>query len=285
MPSAITHQLIANAAVSRLPNTYAPMPALAPDYYFLGSQGGDPLFFYKPLSRREQNFGKHVHRRGVYELFCAMQEHLLSLSGEPLEKARAYCLGYISHYSADVCFHPFVYNLLSERSNTLAHAQIENDWDVYFARTRAKSEVEHYNFPFDAEKMADEDILYPLVNRVAVALGRREIGESALARALKNYERYLKFFHGACYKHARRLQKLGLKGPAKFYPRETPESTLIESDDFFSLANGKGGNADELFDKAADDSARRMILFLAALDGAPLPREEFCYHLLTGERL
>ena len=50
MPNAITHFLIAQDAAQRLPRSYADMPSAAPDYYFIGSQGGDPLFFYKPLS-------------------------------------------------------------------------------------------------------------------------------------------------------------------------------------------------------------------------------------------
>ena len=67
------------------------------------------------------------------------------------------------------------------------------------------------------------------------------------------------------------------------YPRKNPARNVLESEDFLRLSEGRGANADELFERAVSDSARRMILFLAALDGAPLPEEEFNFHLLTGK--
>lgn len=286
MPNAITHFLIAQDAALRLPRSYADMPTVAPEYYFIGSQGGDPLFFYKPLSKKESNFGKFVHRYRVYELFCAMRDYLNNVSGEELEKARAYCLGYITHYSTDVCFHPFVYNLIAQvKAKKSVHFQIENDWDVYFLRTRTGNEAEHYVFPFSPRKLAEEGVLFRLLSALAADLGRRELSENALRRAWKNYGRYLNFFHGNCYEKSARLSKFGkaFKNLARMYPRRTPANNVIEGEDFFRLSEGRGANADELFEHAVADSARRMILFLAALDGAPLPKEEFSFHLLTGK--
>lgn len=286
MPNAITHFLIAQDAALRLPRSYADMPTAAPEYYFIGSQGGDPLFFYKPLSKKEGNFGKFVHRYRVYELFCAMRDYLNNVSGEELEKARAYCLGYITHYSTDVCFHPFVYNLIAQvKAKKSVHFQIENDWDVYFLRTRTGNEAEHYVFPFSPRKLAEEGVLFRLLSALAADLGRRELSENALRRAWKNYGRYLNFFHGNCYEKSARLSKFGkaFKNLARMYPRRTPANNVIEGEDFFRLSEGRGANADELFEHAVADSARRMILFLAALDGAPLSKEEFSFHLLTGK--
>lgn len=283
MPSSITHDLISKETIRLLPNGIAPMPKEAPDYYFLGSQGADFLFFYRPFSRRELNFGKYLHRYRVYELFSAMSNCLKTYTGETLEKARAYCLGYITHYSADVCFHPFVYHYLSaKKAKRSVHSLIENDWDVYFLRTREGREAEHYDYHFSPEKIADENILYNLFDEIARALGRRSIKKSALANALKNYNRYLKHFHGACYKNAGTFSALGLKALSRLYPRRNVADEFIEGREFLSFSGGQGKNADELFDKAVSDSARRIILFLASVDGAPLPREEFNRHLLTG---
>lgn len=286
MPSPVTHDLIAKQAVSLLPNMYYSLPTAAPDYYFIGSQGGDFLFFYKPLSRKEPNFGKVLHRRGVYDYFCAMRDYLAERNGDALVKARAYCLGYITHYSADAVFHPFVYNLLAcNDRQKREHIQIENDWDVYFLRSQKNREVERYPFLFDPEKLIEENVLFPLLNAVAVALGRRELQKNAFARALRRYEKYLKFFHGNCYRRARVLDKMKMKKLSRFFPRKDPDPGVLSREDFSELAEGRGANADELFCRAVSDSARRMILFLAALDGAPLPREEFNFHLLSGTRL
>ncbi len=286
MPNAITHFLIAQDAAQCLPRSYADMPSAAPDYYFIGSQGGDPLFFYKPLSKKEPNFGKFVHRYRIYEFFCAMRDHLTTLTGVELEKARAYGLGYVTHYSTDVCFHPFVYNMIAPiKSKKSVHYQIENDWDVYFLRSRTGHEAEHYAFPFSPRKLIEDGVLFRMYSAIARALERRELSEKALSRAWKNYGHYLGFFHGSCYKKSARLNKLGngFKNLARMYPRKNPARNVLESEDFLRLSEGRGANADELFERAVSDSARRMILFLAALDGAPLPEEEFNFHLLTGK--
>ena len=284
MPSAITHELIAQQTLSLLPAA-AQIADTAPDYYYLGAQGGDLFFFYKPLSKKEGNFGKFLHRHGSYKLFSAMAEYLKEAETERTQKATAYCLGYVSHYSADVCFHPFVYNYLKAHdAKRSVHSLIENDWDVYFLRKKEGREAEHYDFAFSAEKLGKEEILYDLFYDIAPALGREEIKKRPFQRALKNFERFLHFFHGDCYDSAQGLSKIvGLKALARMYPRRTPEQDFLEGNDFFELSGGIAQNADELFNCAAGDSARRISLFLNALSGAPLPREEFNKHLLTGK--
>ena len=289
MPSSITHEIIAAEALKHLPASARTMVEGATDYYYFGSQGGDPLFFYKPLFSKEYNFGKFVHRHAVYGLFCAMRDYLKTLSGDGLVKACAYCLGYITHYSADVCFHPFVYRYLKrdKKGGKSLHMRIENDWDVYFSRTHKGVEAERYAYPFSPAKIAEEGVLFPLFSFIAQRLGRKPLKKSAFDGALKNYERYLKFFHGDCYKHARRSEKIEAlfrsRRLSSFYPNETPSPAVLGGEEFYALAGGKAKDADELFELSAQDGARRIVLFLAALDGATLPRNEFNLHLLTGE--
>ena len=285
MPSAITHELVAEQTLSLLPAEAAQIAHRAPDYYYLGAQGGDLFFFYKPLSKKEGNFGKFLHRHRTYRLFTAMAEYVTHADKEQKQKATAYCLGYITHYSADVCFHPFVYNYLAKtNAKRSVHSLIENDWDVYFLRTRKGREAEHYNFAFSAETLGEEEILFDLFSAIAPTLGREEIKKRPFQRALKNFERYLNFFHGKCYRKSRRLSKIvGLKALARMYPRRTPNKDFLEGTGFFELSGGIAKNADELFARAAADAARRIPLFLNALSGAPLPREEFNKHLLTGK--
>ena len=76
MPSAITHQLVAEEAEKLLPEGLQHIIERAPDEYFLGCQGPDMFFFYRIGSRSEYNLGKFLHRNrpyDVFRLFCRIQ--------------------------------------------------------------------------------------------------------------------------------------------------------------------------------------------------------------------
>ena len=113
MPSSITHQLIADEALPALPPEAARAAERNYDYYFLGAQGPDVFFFYRPLSKSEPNLGKFLHRERVFDVFTLFSCYLKTLAGEEKERITAYVAGYISHYCADTAFHPFVYNYLN----------------------------------------------------------------------------------------------------------------------------------------------------------------------------
>lgn len=285
MPSCITHQLIAEETRTRLAPEQAHLAERAEDYYFLGAQGADVLFFYRPLCR--DNFGRTLHRSRIHEFFCAMLASLRPFRGEDAERALAYSFGYITHYAADVAFHPLVYALLGrDEPHRFAHQQIENDWDVHFARALRGREAERYAFPFSLRKIADEGVLFRLFSRTADKLGR-ELDGTRFDAALRRYDRYLRFFHGACYRRNRdfaRLERaLRFDGVSRLFPRRTPDPDALGGEIFESLAQG-AKDADELFGRATAESARLVALFAESyLSHAPLPREPFCRHLLTGK--
>lgn len=281
MPSAVTHELIATETKRRLNAALRSDLDFAPDYYYLGAQGGDLLFFYRPFSKKEQNMGKFFHRKRVYALFCAFRKILNSFEGDDLKKARAYCLGYISHYSTDVAFHPFVYRYLAlDPDKNFLHQEIENDWDVYFARTMSDKEAQNYEFSFSLKRIRKEGVLYRLLSAVAKETGRKPLKKAAFRRALNLFGLYLKHVHKNCYKRHRTLQKLPLcKTFSRLYPKETPDPNLIRGEIFEQCADG-ATSADELFERAVTDGERRIRLFS---EGSPLPREEFNRHLLTGD--
>ena len=101
MPSAITHQLVAEEAQKLLPEGLQHIIERAPDEYFLGCQGPDMFFFYRIGSRSEYNLGKFLHRNrpyDVFRLFCRIlsgeqNARFPVYSDEDRTRAFAYILG------------------------------------------------------------------------------------------------------------------------------------------------------------------------------------------------
>lgn len=277
MASSITHELIAREAQDLLPEEVRAQTDAAPDYYFLGAQGPDLFFFYRPLRKKEYNLGKTLHRGKLYLWFNALADALKTRTGEAYEKCLAYALGFCSHLSADVAFHPYVYAYLEKHGATKrTHQQMENDWDVYFLRKLRGKTVYGYDFPFNLKKIAREGILYAYVRDAARALNRT-VKKGAFRRMLSLFGWYLAHFHK---RHGRFLRPFGL---SRMYPSKTPLEGVLGGEEFSALTGGKE-TCDELFDGAVSESAARILEFSAAARGeAPLPEETFGRHLLTGQ--
>lgn len=300
MPSSITHQLIAEETAKRLPRELKETVDRAPDEYYLGCQGPDMFFFYRIGSKKEYNLGKFLHRYRVFETF----EHFLRavqqdgtnarvprFGSEERTQALSYILGYITHYAADSTFHPFVYHYLDVmKSEKFVHQQMENDWDVYFLRELRGRETENFAFAFSYEPLAAHKTVARLYNYLSKNLERDEVKRRKFENGLKNFCRYLKFFHGKCYRSQRgwaRTEKLfhTKKYLSALYPRKDPEPSFLYGAHYKELTNGKGENADELFAAAVAEAVRLCGLFYEALEGKPLVRNDFGRGLLTGEVL
>ena len=272
MPSTITHELIAKSAAALLKREHRQAALSEPDYYYLGAQGPDLFFFYQP--QKKGNFGKALHRGGLFRWFEALLSALSSRTGEERQKCLAYALGFCTHLEADVAFHPFVYGYLEENHlKKREHQRIENDWDVYFVATLEEKGVRGYKWPFDLKKIAREGVLYAYLRDAANIWGKK-IERGAFNRCLRFFRWFLKHFHR---KHFRYL----LPVLPQLYPRRTPDPEITENPLFSRLT--KAENADALFLSAAEHSAERMEEFLTAAEqGSPLSAA-FSRHLLTGE--
>lgn len=291
MPSSITHALIAEEAAKRLPEQLQIVRA-APEAYFLGAQGPDVFFFAKRANRAEGNLGKYLHRNAVYDLFSAFAD-ILKEGAEKSGVLLAYCLGYVTHYCADVAFHPFVYRYLEQNAlHKREHQRMENDWDVWFARKLRGTEAEHYPFP-DLSAI-DETALLGLWRQATLRLGRTPMDAKTLRGGIRNFARYLAFFHKQCYsanRHWTRFDKLfRIHVLSCLYPAATPEQDILSGEAFLRAANADSSlppvrSADDLFERAVSESAYKMLLFADACGGGTLPREQFDRHLLTGNHL
>ncbi len=295
MPSSITHQLIAEEVLKRLPESLAEKIRRSPDEYFLGAQGPDVFFFYRIGCRSEFNLGRSMHRYKVLRTFTFFLDALSGerpprLSEEAHEKVFCYVLGFISHYATDCMFHPYVYNYLAKtQSPKRVHQQMENDWDVYFLRELKGLSVEKFRLNINAEEIVEDGSVAKLYGCLARVLERQDIEKNKFDRGIKNFITYFNFFHGKCYKKQRHFggfEKFFHMKPflGALYPRENPLPEFLESDDFSELSENRGSSVDILFDRAVEESERLIALFLDCLDhGLPLPEEEFSNSLLTAQ--
>ena len=298
MPSGITHQLVAEEAEKLLPEGLQHIIKKAPDEYYLGCQGPDMFFFYRIGNKSEYNIGKYLHRYSVAETFRLFARVLAgeqnprfpALSEDDRTRVFAYILGYITHYATDSTFHPFVYNFMErEDCPKRIHQLIENDWDVYFLRKFRGREAEKFRCAFKVKEIAENGAVARLYACLAEELGREEVKRGKFNAGLKNFWKYLTFFHGKCYSSQRHWEKLEHFFRAKpflscLYPRKEPEREYLANEDFLQLSEGKGGNVDELFDNAVKESARLASLFVECVrKGEPLPEADFNKSFLTGK--
>ncbi len=273
MPAGITHELIAKSAAALLKREDRSAISY-PAYFYLGAQGPDLYFFYKPLEMK-RNWGKVIHRGTVYRWFASLLSALSSRTGEERKMCLSYALGFCTHLESDAAFHPFVYRYLAENGlKKKVHQRIENDWDVYFAATLEETDVRGYKWHFDLKQIAREGVLYAYLRDAADVFGKK-IKKGAFRRCLLLFRWYCLHFHR---KHFRYL----LPFLPQLYPRPVPDPEVLEGRQFSAFSGAE--NADALFLLTAERAARRMEEFLRADRGAPLP-DTFSRHLLTGEFL
>lgn len=292
MPSSITHLLVAQQAAIDFPPNMRRAAERHPDYFFWGAQGPDVFFFYRPLSKKEYNLGKFMHRNLVYETFRFFANYLRGETDDgERERELAYTAGYLTHYAADITFHPFVYRLLEENpAKGFVHQQIENDWDVYFLRRSAGREAERFPFPFSPKKIVREETLFRLYVALCQFYGKRAVTKKKFASCIRSFAKYLRFFHGKCYSKQRGWERTERFFHAKprlscLYPRKEPAPEYLAGDEFFRLSGRRGGNAEELFRLAKETAARLAQIFAGALVDGELPRAEFNRSFLTAEEV
>lgn len=290
MPSSITHYLIAQRAKENFSEEPARAATDHEDYYFLGAQGPDALFFFRPLSKRQPNLGRLLHNAYVLKLFDFFRGYLSRVKDET-ERMRlvAYVSGYLSHYATDVVFHPFVYGYLKENAaKKSVHQLIENDWDVYFLREYEDRDAENFPFPLSADKINREETLTKLFRSFGEELND-SIPKNKFERSIRNFERYLSYFHKRCDRRRkgwRSTEKLfGLQPRvSSLFPRKDPDAAFLRGERFERIAEG-ATDADGLFYLAVRETVRLVALFFSSSSDAPLSQQEFNKSFHTGKQL
>lgn len=112
MPASYLHEVIALDAHDRLRQQRSALDGLLAEHraaLLTGSQGPDIFFFYKYLQSAENKkalaLGNRLHSEHTSAFLLALLKHAQAGG----DAARAYALGFLTHYAADTTVHPFVY--------------------------------------------------------------------------------------------------------------------------------------------------------------------------------
>ncbi len=261
MASYLTHILAAKKTLETLGGS--DLPPIDPASFYAGAAGGDAFFLYRPVRKKGYNLGRILHRKNVYGFFCAAKEYARKAGDY------SYIFGYITHYAADITFHPYVYaaeyaaleTLPERRRKDKIHFLIESDIDKLLA---------------DRYAGGDTAIRVPALSQNACARAcallvyaagkayRLKLSPDALRRSLQAFPRRQRYFcrpHGKRRKRIYRFEKaLGLPHVLSYLCiRETPDKA------FETLPDGKGGRKSiyELFGIAAERAAAMIRAFAA----------------------
>ncbi|MBQ8323197.1 MAG: zinc dependent phospholipase C family protein [Clostridia bacterium] len=247
MSASYTHHLIASRVFSVLP---APLHAAVEPYlslYFFGAQGADFCFFC-PLTdgvKKPINFGSYLHRYGgfsafnVCKLFSARDEALFS-----------YSLGYITHYAADVAFHPFVYATAGK--SPLRHSRVERAIDLFLQKNLSQEDV-HKKFYGKKPCENERQTLFLLYAAFAAVNRLPVLKKSAFFRSFSLFNAYLPRSSAVLSaKNTRLINALSNKGNAEW---ANPAATSLKSRD----------GALELFEKSVKNALSAIEEFSFAV--------------------
>lgn len=246
MPSVYTHYLLARRVLDALPTkTQNAVRPFSSAYYF-GAQGADFAFFYKALHFPSVNFGSYLHRQGGYTAFSVLKDFACF---DPF--ALAYALGYITHYAADVLFHPHVYAL--SKKSLLRHSRIEGAIDAIL-----RAQYPPKNGASLRAKLTKTEIdeLFTLYAIIAAKSGLPTLLKPAFTRAVKLFNAYTPLSFSVFYDTQPQILK--------------------------NFAEGK--TVDKLLSDALQYSLSLTEEFLQCVRArAPLPKAEFGKNYLSGK--
>ena len=180
MPTAVTHQILAEEVYRRLPVRLRRQISSLPRY-FLGAQGPDPWFLCG-ASGAEENFGRTLHTRATLLFFRILRAESAGDGG-----MFSYAAGYITHYAADVVFHAYVYGMMekSGREGKYLHHAIEHALDGALVRAFGGGSLAFFRLRGATD--ADARDIYKVYARYARATGRRVPARESFVRAVRRY--------------------------------------------------------------------------------------------------
>ena len=262
MSATYTHYLVAARAFSRLP--FAIQTVIEPHFplYFFGAQGADFCFFYRFLRPKTKNLGSYLHRQGGYDAFCVLNK----LSARSLGLF-AYSLGFITHYAADVTFHPFVYAQAGK--SALKHSRIEGAMDVHFRESVLLSE--RYA-PFLRKKLINDEVmqLFTAYSLIARKCGFPTLQLPSFLRAISLFNAYPPITSAIFPSKNSRLFKSAVNAENLPWTHPTSKQEYMDG-------------ANELFERTVDLASELFQVFCDCVQTqTPPPKTLFGKNYLTG---
>lgn len=135
MPDCITHAYLAEDVYKKI------KPAVDYNYFIVGSQGADPLFYYNYLpwksSKEASKIAGLIHKKNTK----AFLDELLKLAKNGSSKIKGFALGFLTHYALDTTAHPYIYYVTGNYSKDTKqyrgnHLRLERGIDNILVKER-----------------------------------------------------------------------------------------------------------------------------------------------------
>ena len=176
MPAAITHYFEAKKAWNKFSEKNASVP-FSENAFLWGAQGPDFFFCHNFLPWRHGEslcgYASKLHGSQPSRLLGIMRGYAVAHSED--KEIRSYLYGFLCHYSMDRTAHPFVnYNvsslkeIISERSDSFLHCQIESAIDVIILRYETNSLPTNFDLKMTVPK--DDEVMEKIAGLYAYVL-------------------------------------------------------------------------------------------------------------------
>ncbi len=130
MPASYTHFNFGQEVFEVLPKEIKEIISPNIKAYYIGLNGPDIFFYYKPLSSNSINrYGHRLHREAAYEFLNNAKGYIRETKDEV---SFAYILGFICHFILDSQCHPYISEAM--RRSKISHAEIEAEFDGFLMR-------------------------------------------------------------------------------------------------------------------------------------------------------
>ncbi len=279
MPAAYLHETVAKRAETLLHNQGIDTTIIKhhQDAFLIGSQGPDPLFFYRildPFTNFDiMRFGEKIHKTSTGKFLTALVRH-----AKDNDITMAYVSGWLSHYATDCIFHPYVRAMShrwDRRRNSIEHGFLEHALDTWIYRKTVQDGVPRQ---VEALETISESDIHAIAS-VIVATVRDVFPDQEFEhkhvfdsfRSMNGAIRKLYSPNGKKYRFLSCIEKLF--GAHGLVTSHTPPFTLPDND--FINANKttwytpdekkreRIESADELFMMAADRSKKYITVALS----------------------
>lgn len=197
MPAAYSHEIITKSALEVLELPQWWNPAME-DCALIGAQGPDPLFFYSimppRLNTRVHRLGSAMHDQRVGEMLRA----ILEAANWHEHSARAWAIGFLSHYAVDTVIHPFVYGNSFEKGKYLTriHLSMEKAMDTWLYRQGGKQGIpRHFEGIRRTLAQHKQAIAQVWGQAVAQVFPEYRVGQQQIRKALDSAVRVASLLH------------------------------------------------------------------------------------------
>ncbi len=269
MSASITHQLVAERVFNLLGNKEKHFITDLGAYY-IGAQGGDPFFLYKPLVFSKNNIGKKLHRENPTQFFSHVKKGFFELDGI----GKSFYLGYVTHYATDTVFHPYIYGLERylkqhgfNRKRDNLHFQIEKDIDGFLYSEYYGLPVKNYTLPYFPNQSVANGV-YRALDKVVFELYGVKLSANETYKTLKrffNHQKFLSDGKGVRRGVVRTVETLLFlpRTLSGFFSRSNPNLLYTNFNNKITPYSPNGESVFDLFEKSVKKSALLIAEFLA----------------------